>query len=177
MPTTATQLGGQVTLVAMPPSGEVFLARDSDGLLWLVSPPGAGGPERVDDDIVARAIADHGFERIDEQFAGWAELDVERQRRAGLGMPPIQIDVGRFDAEDVERVMRALQRYRLAGQVPRARRVAHRLLQAPVLQTERALYERVVAFLVKLDATPTVTPEAVVDEQRLAARQRVRLAS
>lgn len=67
MPRAVTQLGDEVTLVAMPPSGEVFLARDSDGLLWLVSPPGAGGPERVDEDIVARAIADHGFERIDEQ--------------------------------------------------------------------------------------------------------------
>ena len=99
---------GQVTLVAMPPSAEVFIARD-DGVLWLVSPPGAGGPERVNEEIVERAVAQHGFERIDQDFDGWAELDAERQRRAGEEMPEVQVDLEHFDAEDVEGLLGALE--------------------------------------------------------------------
>jgi len=135
-----------VTLVAMPPSGEVFVARDSEGVLWLVSPPGAGGPERVDEEVVERAVADHGFQVIEQRFDGWEELDAERQRRAGAGLAPIEVDVEGFDAEDVERVLRALDRCRVRGQIPRARRVGHRLLEAPVLKSDDELFGRVVAF-------------------------------
>jgi len=163
----------RVTLVAMPPSGEVFLARDSDGVLWLVSPPGAGGPERVDEDIVERAVADHGFELIEERFDGWAQLDAERQRRAGQGLDAVHVDVERFDAEDVEGVLHALERCRLRGQVPRARRVAHRLLQAPVVRIDDTLYDRVVDFLQELDASPASVPSAVTEPVKQAARERV----
>ena len=166
---------GQVTLVAMPASGEVFIARDSAGVLWLVSPPGAGGPERVDDEIVERALADHGFELVDERFEGWEQLDAERQRRAAQGSAPVEVDVMRFDAEDVEGVLRALDRARLRGEIPRARRVAHRLLEAPVLRTDDELYRRVVGFLQTLDAATVSMPSAVTEPLRKAARERLRL--
>lgn len=105
---------GDVTLVAMPPSGEVFIARDGDAL-WLVPPPGAGGPQRIDAETAARAVGDHGFDLIEESFASWAELDTERQRRAGIGLAAVKIDVERFDAEDVSRPAAS------AGALPPAR--------------------------------------------------------
>jgi hypothetical protein len=129
----------RVTLVAMPPSGEVFLARDGDGVLWLIPAPGAGEPERVDGEIVERAVVDHGFERVEESFATWALLDEERQRRAGIGLTPVTVDFERFDRADVERLLGALGRARGRGQVARARRFAHRLLAAPVLRRRQAV--------------------------------------
>lgn len=163
--------------MAMPPSGEVFVARDSDGVLWLVSPPGAGGPERVGEDVVERAVADHGFELVDQRFDGWAELDAERQRRAGEGLAPVRVDVESFDAEDVEGMLRALDRTRLRGQTARARRVAHRLLEAPVLRADDELFGRVVGFLQELDRSPLSVPPAVVEPLYAAGRRRMSLAA
>ena len=137
---------GEITLVAMPPSGEVFIARDGDAL-WLVSPPGAGGPQRVDEETAMRAVADHGFDLIEQSFADWAELDAERQRRAGIGLAEVKIDVEGFDAEDVRGVLRAVERFRQRGQTARARRVAHRLLEAPVVRREDELYAGIMALL------------------------------
>jgi hypothetical protein len=166
----------RVTLVAMPPSGEVFLARDGDGVLWLIPAPGAGEPERVDGEIVERAVVDHGFERVEESFATWALLDEERQRRAGIGLTPVTVDFERFDRADVERLLGALGRARGRGQVARARRFAHRLLAAPVLRGDDELYERVVGFLLELDEIPASAPPTIADEpepERLPARARV----
>lgn len=173
----ATNSRHRVTLVAMPPSGEVFLARDGDGALWLIPPPGAGEPERVGDETVERAVVEHGFERVEQSFASWALLDEERQRRAGAGLTPAQVDFARFDTDDVERLLGALDRARGRGQVARARRFAHRLLQAPVLRRDGELYDRVVSFLLELDEIPASAPPTVVDEpqpERIAARERVR---
>jgi len=168
-------VNGQVTLVAMPASGEVFIARD-DGVLWLVSPPGAGGPERVDEEIVERAVAHHGFERIEQDFDGWAELDAERQRRAGEGMPEVQVDLEHLDAEDVAGLLGALERARDRGQVPLARRAALRLLTSPVVRHDDDLYGRVLGFLEELDASATAsTPAAVAEPKRQEARERLRL--
>jgi len=165
---------GDVTLVAMPPSGEVFIARDGDAL-WLVPPPGAGGPQRIDDETAARAVAYHGFDRIDESFAGWAELDAERQRRAGIGLGEVKIDVEGFDAEDVRGVMRALERFRKRGQTARARRVAHRLLQAPVVRSDDELYASVMALLHELDDEHVSLPAPTADPKRREARERLKL--
>lgn len=38
---------GSFLLLAMPPSGEIFLATDAYGTTWLVHPPGAGGPDKI----------------------------------------------------------------------------------------------------------------------------------
>jgi len=169
------ETSSRVTLVAMPPSGEVFIVRDSDGELWLIQPPGAGDPERITDEVVARAVVDHGFELVEQSFDGWAQLDAERQRRAGSGLDAMRVDVERFDAEDVQQVMRALQRCRQRGQIPRARRVAHRLLRAPVLRQDPDLYGQLVTFLEELDSIPASPPVSVADEapERLPARRRV----
>jgi hypothetical protein len=165
---------GDITLVAMPPSGEVFIARDDDAM-WLVQPPGAGGPQRIDEETVARAVADHGFDLIEERFAGWAELDAERQRRAGIGLATVNIDVEGFDAEDMRGVLRALERFRRRGQTGRARRVAHRLLEAPVVRLDDELYERVVALLRDLDDEHLSLPVPTADPRRREARERLQL--
>lgn len=166
----------EVTLVAMPPSGEVFIARDDDGVLWLIPPPGAGEAERVEQEVVERAVVDHGFDRIEQGFATWELLDAERQRRAGIGLEPTQVDFTRFDAEDVDRLLRALDRARGAGQVARARRFALRLLQAPIVSSDADLLSRVAGFLLELDTIPPSAPPSVIHEpepERLAARERV----
>ena len=165
---------GDVTLVAMPPSGEVFIARDGDAL-WMVPPPGAGGPQRIDDETAARAVADHGFDLIEESFAGWAELDAERQRRAGIGLAAVQIDVEGFDAADVRGVLRALERFRQRGQTGRTRRVAHRLLEAPVVRSDDELYASVVALLQDLDDEHVSLPAPTADPRRREARERLQL--
>jgi len=159
----------------MPASGEVFLVRDFDDVLWLISPPGAGGPERVDDEVVERAVTDHGFELIGQRFDSWEELDGERQRRAGIGAPEARVDVDSFDEEDVERVLRTAERWRSDGHGPRARRIAHRLLDAPVLMTDPALHRRLARFLQRLDETPVSVPRTVVDPRLAAARERMSL--
>ena len=176
MPESAAGIG--VTLVAMPPSGEVFVARDHDGVLWLIPPPGAGEPQRVNEEIVERAVVDHGFDRVDQRFASWALLDAERQRLAGEGLTAMQVDFTRFDADDVVRLVAALGRARDKGQVPRARRFAHRLLEAPVVRREDELYDRVVGFLLELDAITPPVPLTIVDAdaaepERMPARARV----
>lgn len=164
-----------VTLVAMPPSGEVFIVRDHDGAQWLVQPPGAGDPELVTDKVVERAVIDHGFDRIEESFETWKHLDADRQRRAGIGHTAMHVDVERFDAEDVRQMMRAMRRCRQRGEIPRAVRVAHRLLRAPVLREDLELFEELVAFLDELDAIPAATvPTAIdVEPDRIPARARV----
>lgn len=164
-----------VTLVAMPRSGEVFIVRDNRGEQWLISPPGAGDPQRVDDEVVERAIVDHGFARIEESFVSWAALDDDRQRRAGIGLTATRLEVDGFDAEDIRQLMRALHRSRERGEIPRARRVAHRLLSAPVLHQDLDLFRGLVEFLEELDAIRAPSPASVADDdpERAPARQRV----
>lgn len=156
----------------MPASGEVFITRDSDGHLWLILPRGAGGPKRIDDDTVEQAIAGHGFARIEQQFEGWEALDRERQRRAGLGAPSAEVDVAEFDAIDVERVLGTAERWGREGKTGSARRLCHRLLEAPVLLREPALHGRLVRFLQQLDAVqvsfPTTDPAPSAWEERMS---------
>jgi len=164
------------TLVAMPPSGEVYIARDNDGTQWLIQPPGAGDPEPVTDEVVEQAVIDHGFDRIEQSFETWDELDAERQRRAGIGLTAMRVDVERFDAEDVRQMMRALRRCRQRGEILRARRVAHRLLRAPVILEDDVQYRALVQFLEELDAVPSpalLIPTNDEDSERAPARRRV----
>lgn len=163
----------------MPPSGEVFIARDNHGTLWLIPPPGAGQAEIISDEIVDRAVVDHGFQRVEESFPSWDLLDAERQRRAGEGLTPVKVDVTHFDAEDVRRLLGALDRARAKGQIPRARRFAHRLLEAPVVRNDDALYERIVSFLLALDEIPAPMPLTISGDAepsgRAVARERVHI--
>jgi len=169
--------GGEVTLVAMPPSGETFIARDAQGVLWLVAPPGAGGPEVITDDVMTRAIADHGFDVVDEQCANWAELDDVRQRRTGTIDGPV-LEVERYDAVDVRRVLTTIERLRTDNKVGRARRIAHVLLRAPVVREDSELYLTIVELLQQLDEAPVFhVPAPSTDPQKVSARRRMSLVS
>ena len=92
-----------IILVAMAPSGETFITRDSSGRLWLHQPEGAGGAGPIDETSAMRAVADHGFEPVDRQFADWASLDDFRPRRAAQATPAVVVDINAFDLEDVDR--------------------------------------------------------------------------
>jgi hypothetical protein len=165
--------GKTYILLAMPPSGEVFVARDTDGRLWLITPPGGGGPIEIDDTQLQRAVAEHGYERIDRGFASWEELDRERQRLAGLVAPATEVDVASFDIEDVERVLNTARRRQREGHSSQARRIALRLLEAPVLLTVPDQHAAVVKFLQDLDATPAALPPSSRDAY---AARRARMA-
>lgn len=153
----------------------VYIVCDQHGAQWIVQPRGAGDPQIVGDDVVERAVIGHGFDRIERSFETWERLDAERQRRAGLGLAAVQIDVEHFDAEDVQQMMRALGRCRQRDQIPQARRVAHRLLRAPVIRQNLDLYRDLVAFLDELDEIPVprVSTTTSAEPDREPARARV----
>lgn len=163
---------GPFALVAMPPSGEVFVVEDGVGQLWMCSPH-VREPERIEADVLSRAIADHGFERVDRAFESWSELDAERHRLAGLAFPSVQLDVDSFDRVDVERVLRSAGRFRDRGQVARARRIAYRLLETPIVWRDHELRHELIRFLQDMEGTTAPVPETVTDPRKRAARERV----
>lgn len=158
----AAQLGS-VTLLVMPPSGETFLARDAFGTVWLVHPPGAGGPEKVAPSAVDEAVARHGWDRVEESFGSWAELDTARQERVAAGGPRRPVDVSRYDEHDVRRVLRVVSSWLAAGDPVRGRPALHRLLRdAPVVREDDQLYVEVTELLVRLDQVPPTPPRTAM---------------
>jgi len=122
-----------VTLVAMAPSGETFVTREANGRVWLHQPEGAGGAGPIDEATVARAVTDHGFDRIEQDFDGWAALDAFRQERAALVTPPVVVDRDALDLDDVEEMVAVARRWVDEGDGARARRLAFALLRVPAV--------------------------------------------
>ncbi len=112
-----------IMLIAMAPSGETFITRDGNGRVWLHQPEGAGGAGPIADAVAERAVADHGFDRIDEEFETWAALDEFRQARAARVTPAVIVDRNALDLDDVERLLGVGKRWRAEGQGARARRL------------------------------------------------------
>ena len=172
-----------ITLLAMPRSGEILLVRDAAGTTWLIHPPGAGEPEIVTEDVVGEAVARHGWDRVDETFPSWAELDVARQRRVAETAPQGRVDVSRFDAEDVRRVVGIVSAWLRSGEVNRGRRALHRLLRdATIIRRDEQLFSAVTEMLTELDDVPPRPPlqfrsATVGDERRKTALRRMQLSS
>jgi hypothetical protein len=140
----------------MPPSGEIFLATDAYGTTWLVHPPGAGGPDKISpaavEATVQEAVARYGWDRVEQSFASWADLDNARQQWVAERNPLPPLDVSGFDEHDVRRVLRVVTSWLAAGDSARGRPALHRLLRdAPAVRRDDQLYEEVTRLLLRLD--------------------------
>lgn len=162
----------RITLLAMAPSGETFLARDRFGKVWLFQPVGAGETAEVDAGLVERAVAFGGFDRIDEQFDSWEELHQFRQDRAALVVPDVVVDSDRLDDRDVTEMLDVATRWRDAGEPVRAQRAVLALLRLPVARGDANLNERLVSFLEGLAQPPARFPSEPRTAEHRAARER-----
>ncbi len=162
-----------IALVAMAPSGETFIARDADGVLRLYAP--ARPAHAVDGKTVERALL-AGFDRVEKSFASWAELDAERQRRAGPVRSDVRADVTTWDAARTRRALSSIASWIAEGRVASARRVLHEVLRAPILVEEPALLTEVAELLERTDEYESVTvPVDAPDERHALARERMHL--
>ncbi len=93
------------TLLAMAPSGDTYLARDPGGLVWLLQPVVDGESQIVEPDTAERAVATHGFERIDRTFPSWRDLDDFVEEQAARSAPGIDLDPAALDVDDVRRLL------------------------------------------------------------------------
>jgi hypothetical protein len=164
-----------LVLLAMAPSGETFLVRDRQRTIWLVLAPGAGLPQQATDQDVDDSIIRHGWNRIDREFNSWSDLDAGRQQLVSSRGPRVQVDVSRFDAEDVRRVLAVVSNWRQRGDGVRGRRLLHRLLrEAPVVRLSDELYDAVTEALTELDTMSPQPPPSVLrftDDRRLREAQ------
>lgn len=163
-----------VTLLAMAPSGEVLLARDAVGQVWLIRPEGAGRPEVIDEELAERGIAEHGFHRVDREFTDWRALDDFRQERAAAVAPAIVVEHESLDLEDVQRLLKVGRRWIAEGNGPRARRLAFELLRVPAVRVHEESHDDVVSLLEKLDRAPVQVRSTPATELQSAARARWR---
>ena len=162
------------TLVAMSRSGETFITRSKRHPLWLHLPPGAGGSGPLDEAGAERAVADHGFVRIDKDFATWDDLDAFRQEEAANFAPPVAIEPAGLDAEDVQEMLDVARRWSTEGEPGQSRRLLLRLLLVPAARAEADLQDRIVAALEALDEPDLGLRlrQLPTDPLKLAARRR-----
>lgn len=163
------------TLVAMARSGETFITRsDRDGL-WLHMPSGAGGAGPINETTAHQAVADHGFTKVDRDFATWAELEDFRQQEAAKFAPPVEIDPADLDDEDVREMLEVARRWATEGETERSRRLLLKLLLVPVAVTDISLRRNLVAALESLGATGTVVNlrDDPTDPTMIDARRRL----
>jgi len=162
----------RITLMAMAPSGETYLARDRVGRIWLIQPLGAGEPEVVDASVVDRAVAHGGFDKVEEAFDSWEALDRFRQERAALAVPDVVVDRERLDIDDVDEMLVVVRRWIDGSEPARARRATIALLRLPVARADAAIHERLVVILEELDQPPRRFHSQPLTADQRAARNR-----
>ncbi|MBP2452666.1 hypothetical protein [Mycolicibacterium lutetiense] len=89
----------------MPSSGDVFIAQDSDGDLWLFEPVFSRRTKATTDDLTL-ALARHDWDAVDRTFRTWPELEAYRQdiARAFIGGRTSR-QFAEYDERDVELVL------------------------------------------------------------------------
>lgn len=158
-----------VTLLAMPRSGEIVIARDSDGRVWLIQSEDRGGLQRIDQDVADRAIARHDLERLDKEFPTWSALEDFRQDRVHKLMPAMAIDREGLGLHEVRVLLATAGRWAAEGEVRRARSLAVKLLGVPAVRDNMAATNELVSFLGDLqDPGPVLLSEPISERQRLA---------
>lgn len=162
----------RITLLAMAPSGETYLARDRAERVWLFQPIGAGEPEIVDPSLVGRAVAHGGFDRVDRDFESWDDLDRFLNDRASLVVQEFVRDPSELDSHDVARLLAVARSWMDDGHHRRATQTALALLSLPAARADVAVHDRLVALLVELgQPSPRWRSEPKTDAQR-AVRER-----
>ena len=158
--------------MAMAPSGETVIVRDRSGRVWLHPPQGAGRPEVIDEALAQRAVADHGFERIDRSFQSWEQLDRFRQERASRLNPKVVVNRDALDLEDVERLTAVGRRWVAEGQGARARGLVVELLRLPAVRADGEAHDRLLAFLEELAQPRLSVVSKPLTRRQAAARER-----
>ncbi|HVF13722.1 MAG TPA: hypothetical protein VM942_03935 [Acidimicrobiales bacterium] len=168
---------GSIALLAMAPSGETYMVRDEFGRTWLIQPPGAGDPRVIEPDVVELAVARHGFDKIDQDFPSWSDLDRFRQARAASAAPPLAVEARPLDLDDVERLFRVVRRWADQGEVHCARRAVFALLAAPAVRADAEVHGRLIAFVQGLEEPASPFVAAPTSEEKRRARDRYRAAA
>jgi hypothetical protein len=139
-------------LVAMAQSGETFISCTPERGYWLHLPAGAGGSGPIDEATVQRSIAEHGFVRVDEEYASWPQLDQGIQDRTQS--PAVIVDQNLLDVEDIVDLLDVAQQWIVNDEGQRASHLVSNLLRIPIVRRDDALFEKVTAILLELTGTP-----------------------
>lgn len=162
----------RIALIAMDPSGASLVLCDGHGRVWLYPPEGTGGPRVIEFDAAEEIIAWQDMERIDREFASWAELEAFRQERAARLTPETVADVEAFDLEDVEELVAVAEGWHDDGDTDQARKLVVRLLRAPVARADPAAYDLLLAALESLE--PLADSSGQPTHPRAEARPRLK---
>ena len=162
------------TLLAMPASGEAYLARDDRGHIWLVQDVLGYEPEPASESDVDEAVLRFDWNRLGVQFATWDELAryvVEQvEAEPGESEPP---SYAAYSKRDVELT---LQEVELAGDDDPE--VAYDILLGlldgcQAVREDATLLKRVTGQLRRLRRKPPVSPVSPGELQ--AALERMKL--
>lgn len=164
-----------VALLAMPPSGETYFVRDQCDTVWLIHPPGAGEPTISTLDDVKEAVALHDWNRVDQSFANWEDLDRTRQVLAAAVSGHRRLDLARFDRFEITRLLNRHSDPRTDEQIRRATIIVSRLLhEAPLVREVDEIFFQATTLLNRLLSnrpTPQTTdPQSSSRRSRAYAR-------
>lgn len=146
-------IADSLNLLAMSSAGTTLVLCDRAGQRWLY-PPANGQPRKLDAEQAERLIAHGELVRVERDFDSWADLDAFRQARAAEAMPSQAVDVELFDRHDIELMLNVARELLSEGDSERARLLVLRLLRAPVVTSDRDLYEQLLGFLDRLERPP-----------------------
>jgi hypothetical protein len=136
-------------LVAMARSGEALIIRAAGDRLLLYRAAGLGGTASLSAEDAERVIAAAGFDRIDADFADWAELDEFRTERVRTLLPPLADDLDTMTIADVTPLVDLAERWLKEGRTPAAAALARRLLDdVPALAAEEVATQRLRRIIV-----------------------------
>lgn len=90
------------TLLGMAPTGEACVVRDDADRVWVSSI--YASIRQVDPDDVDQIIATHDWNRIDEHFATWPDLEAYRNDNSRMPQPRFP-DLADYDADEIRDVL------------------------------------------------------------------------
>ncbi len=130
-------------LVAMAPSGDVFISQLENGRFWLHLPHSVrgGGPlERAD---VDRIVLNASLDLVDLTFNTWKELDAARLRRAADGVVEVVHDADEWTAYDAQQAVETVDEWIAGGDLESVGALCRQLLALDVVRHDDALYTAV----------------------------------
>jgi hypothetical protein len=134
-------------LLAMTATGDVFFADDGFGTVWLFEALAGGDPLRVERSEVDDAVARHGIERVDREFASWDALDEFRRGRAGAFLEQFAPASHELTVDDARRGVAQARRWLQGNERALARKLALHLLGIDAVRLDKALMDEVRAVI------------------------------
>ena len=82
-----------IRLLAMSPSGEVYFSQDALGRVWRHDCLGGLDPLEVSIRTVDRVVTEHGYDRVEVDFADWSAIEREvAERTRKVVMPNLAVN-------------------------------------------------------------------------------------